>query len=302
MYSLEKLIHAIVSCATGDGNLLMNIGPMPTGEIEPRQAERLKEAGGWLAKYGHTVYGTRGGPWQNAKWGGATRKENSVFVHVFNWKDKETLSLLPLPEKVISAQLLTGGTVTFKQSGKSLDLTVPAANHDPIDTIIELKLESPSRTLIQGEPIRSIFADGDLGEPITDGASVSISSSGQGNHMDNLQRAFTPTNRNTIHTGPQENPWMAIDLGRNRNIKGMRIDPHNSGEKELETLVVQCSTDGRNWTEVWQCTQPDSIMEFPITTLKAGVRVPGVEARHVRLMLKNPKSRLALYHVQIHGE
>ena len=54
----------LVNAVGGDGNLLLNVGPMPDGRIEPRQVERLKEIGQWLAKYGESIYGTRGGPFQ----------------------------------------------------------------------------------------------------------------------------------------------------------------------------------------------------------------------------------------------
>ena len=54
----------LIRCAGGDGNLLLNVGPMPTGEIAPEQAERLRQIGAWLAQYGESIYGTRGGPVQ----------------------------------------------------------------------------------------------------------------------------------------------------------------------------------------------------------------------------------------------
>jgi len=48
MKSLKECIQTLLRTAGGDGNLLFNVGPMPTGEIEPRQVERLKEMGpGW---------------------------------------------------------------------------------------------------------------------------------------------------------------------------------------------------------------------------------------------------------------
>jgi len=59
--SLEECVHTLVTCAGGDGNLLLNVGPMPTGEIEPRQVARLKEIGAWLAKFGTTIYETGAG-------------------------------------------------------------------------------------------------------------------------------------------------------------------------------------------------------------------------------------------------
>ncbi|HNU99503.1 MAG: alpha-L-fucosidase [Verrucomicrobia bacterium] len=38
-----------MTCVGGDGNFLLNVRPMRTGEIEAHQAERLKEMGAWLA-------------------------------------------------------------------------------------------------------------------------------------------------------------------------------------------------------------------------------------------------------------
>jgi len=66
-----------VTCAGRNGNLALNTGPMPDGRIEPRQAERFREIGQWLAQHGESIYGTRGGPF----WGLdclTTRKGNTV--------------------------------------------------------------------------------------------------------------------------------------------------------------------------------------------------------------------------------
>ena len=57
-----ECIHVLVSCAAGDGNLALNTGPMPDGQIEPRQVEIFQGIGAWLKKYGESIYGTRGGP------------------------------------------------------------------------------------------------------------------------------------------------------------------------------------------------------------------------------------------------
>jgi alpha-L-fucosidase len=302
MYTLDKLIRAIVSCATGDGNLLMNVGPMPTGQIEQRQADRLKEAGDWLTAYGHSIYNTRGGPYRNAKWGGSTRRGNTVFIHVFDWKGQETLRLLPLPQKITASRVLTGGTVVVTQTANGIDLAVPVAERNAINTIIELTLDAPSIDLVKGESIRSIFEGGGLGEVITAGAVVTLSSSAQGNSMENLQRLFDPANKPAPATDIQDDPWISIDLGRTRTVKGLRIEPLNGNDRKLESLVVQVSTDGQTWNEAWRCPAAEPILECPITTVVAGAAVPGVQARHVRLMIRSAKSKLALRHVQVHGE
>ena len=68
MKSLKECIQTLLQVVGGDGNLLLNVGPMPDGRIEPRQAERLAEIGRWLERYGDGVYATRGGPFQPGHW------------------------------------------------------------------------------------------------------------------------------------------------------------------------------------------------------------------------------------------
>ena len=81
--SLEQCVQTLVRCAGGDGNLLLNVGPMLTGAIDPRQAQRLREIGSWLERYGESIYGTRGGPLKPTKAYATTRKGNTVYLHVF---------------------------------------------------------------------------------------------------------------------------------------------------------------------------------------------------------------------------
>ena len=59
--SATDCIRILARCAGGDGNLLLNVGPMPTGEIEPRQVEVLRGIGNWLKCNGQSIYGTREG-------------------------------------------------------------------------------------------------------------------------------------------------------------------------------------------------------------------------------------------------
>jgi alpha-L-fucosidase len=43
-----EVIRILAQCAGGDGNLLLDVGPMPDGRIEPRQVETLEKIGAWL--------------------------------------------------------------------------------------------------------------------------------------------------------------------------------------------------------------------------------------------------------------
>jgi alpha-L-fucosidase len=140
MKSLKECLQTLINCAGGDGNLLFNVGPMPTGEIEPRQVERLKEMGVWLKKYGRTIYGTRGGPFKPGTWGASTHQGNRIYLHVFKWPDAG-LVLPPIETRIKSGKILTGGKVELKQTSAGLTILVPKQYHRDIATVIELKLD-----------------------------------------------------------------------------------------------------------------------------------------------------------------
>jgi alpha-L-fucosidase len=138
--SLKQCLQTLIRCAGGDGNLLFNVGPMPAGEIEPRQVARLKEMGDWLKRYGKSVYGTRGGPFKPGKWGASTRSGNTIYLHVLEWPEQGLQ--LPSPGKsIVSFKVLTGGKAEVKQTGQGLAVSAPPESRRDIDTIIALKLD-----------------------------------------------------------------------------------------------------------------------------------------------------------------
>ncbi|HEX4851139.1 MAG TPA: alpha-L-fucosidase, partial [Puia sp.] len=67
--SLKSLIQLLVNDAGFGANLLLNIGPMPNGEIQPEFVDRLSGMGEWLATYGPTIYGTHAGYTRPTDWG-----------------------------------------------------------------------------------------------------------------------------------------------------------------------------------------------------------------------------------------
>jgi alpha-L-fucosidase len=137
--STRDIVHLLVRAAGSNANLLLNVGPMPDGRIQPEFATRLREVGDWTSKFGESIYGTRGGPIQPHPWGVTTRKGNRVYVHVLDAIDSSLL-LAPLPSTVKSATLLNGGkAITFKTGEFGVVLTLPK-DLDPIDTIIVLEL------------------------------------------------------------------------------------------------------------------------------------------------------------------
>ena len=142
--SIEDCVRILVQCATGGGNLLLNVGPMPSGEIEPRQEEVLKGLGAWLSRYGESIYGTRGGPVRNGAWGGMTNKGNVVYVHILEW-DGDSVKLPALKAKIVESRVLTGGEAKIEQAADGIVIRMPVGSQDKLDTIVKLELERPGR-------------------------------------------------------------------------------------------------------------------------------------------------------------
>ena len=144
--SADEVIHILAQCAGGDGNLLLDVGPMPDGRIEPRQVEVLKQVGDWLDKNGKSIYGTRGGPWKPTKAIASTRKGKTIYLHILR-AQSDTIELPDIAIKIKSASLLGGGEVKSVQRDGKLILTVPAALREASDTVVKLTLKASAMDL-----------------------------------------------------------------------------------------------------------------------------------------------------------
>lgn len=150
--SVKQLVHYLVNAAGRNANLLLNVGPLPDGTIDPESSERLLGMGRWLETYAPAVQGTRSGPVAPQTWGVTTRRDATIYVHLLN-----------PPEKVDgwitltgSAKLPAGELTRFDRDervasrrNEAGDLEVQLAEFDEIDTILTLnaKEDQAERTI-----------------------------------------------------------------------------------------------------------------------------------------------------------
>ena len=147
MKSKKECIQTLVQTAAGNGNLLLNVGPMLDGRIEARQVNRLKEMGDWLKLYGESVYNTKGGPYKPNKIFATTRKGNKIYLHVFPAENNQ-LSLPALPGVVINkAWFLKGQPVQVTQDEKNIRISLPAKMPDEDCAVIVLELNKNAETI-----------------------------------------------------------------------------------------------------------------------------------------------------------
>jgi alpha-L-fucosidase len=139
--STADLIRYLVRAAGRNANFLLNVGPMPNGEIQPEFVQRLREVGKWTKQFGDSVYGTRGGPVAAGPWGVTTERGSTVYVHVLDWNEP-VLALAGVPRAVRSAKLLRDGSnVEFSTVKGGLVLKLPEAQAEEVDRIVALELE-----------------------------------------------------------------------------------------------------------------------------------------------------------------
>ena len=149
--TVPQLVMMLVSCASQGGNLILNIGPMGDGSVQPEAAERLKAIGDWLRRNGDgaSVYGTERATceWMNFAFGQspATVRGRTMYWHVPRWYGPD-LWIGGMETPVRRASILsTGQEVAFEQTFEPtvrLHLKgMPAEAPDPVATVIALECD-----------------------------------------------------------------------------------------------------------------------------------------------------------------
>ncbi|MBZ5857509.1 alpha-L-fucosidase [Flavihumibacter profundi] len=142
--SAAEIVHLLVKGAGLNANLLLNIGPMPNGVVQPEFQSRLDSVGAWMAVNGESIYGTQGVGLTKASWGTATRKGNTIYLHILS-SPGESLVINDLPfKKIKSITVLKNGKQLTGFSLKNKTLTIPQVSQvekDPFDTVLKLDIQ-----------------------------------------------------------------------------------------------------------------------------------------------------------------
>jgi alpha-L-fucosidase len=266
MKSLKDCVHTLVRVVGGDGNFLFNVGPMPDGRIEPRQADRLREIGTWLRKNGQSIYGTRGGPYKPGLWGASTYRDNKIFLHVLNWPQQGLI--LPAPQKkVVASSLLNGGDVTVKQTAEVIKIAAPKDQQSDIDTIIVLELDGPASQI----PPTAIAP-----ESLTSGKKATASNIFQNSPEHSPEKAVDDdqSTRWATDSGTTQ-AWLEVDLGKPLTFDRVTI---NEAYDRIRKFELQ-RKDGEQWVTFFQGTTvgSDYSSQFPPVTT-GRVRLNIIEA------------------------
>ena len=244
--SLDELLGLLVTTVTGDGNLLLNVGPMPDGRIEPRQADRLRQMGDWLKENADAIYGTRGGPWVNGMWGGSTYRGNTIYVHLLRPAPGDRLRLAPLPHHILSAELHTrGALIKFTQDNNGVTLMIPETLYVSPVTIIKLTVAEPVAPGQKLGKTGGLFTDEVVfGHALKHNVTARSS---RGEPVQSSDGAWS------VHIDNERNLEVIFDLGRPRQLTGLySVNAEPGTIKSHASLDVSLSVNGHEWQEVWR--------------------------------------------------
>lgn len=142
----RQIVELLADCSSRGGNLLLNVGPTPDGEIPPQAVEPLLGAGAWLGRCGEAVYGTQASPFRKRPaFGHVTRKGRLLYLFVADAKPSQVLSLPGLETEIRSVELV-GGEVKGGDCAHGVRArdTVVLLPHDlvpdPLMTVVRVEL------------------------------------------------------------------------------------------------------------------------------------------------------------------
>ncbi|HEV2393234.1 MAG TPA: alpha-L-fucosidase [Verrucomicrobiae bacterium] len=154
----SHFIRLLAKAAARGGNILMNVGPMGDGRMDPKDLAILDGIGAWWKLNGESIRGTTRSPLAVQSWGESTLKGNTLYLHVFDWPASGKLVVGGLMSAVKTAHVLSAspcGPLTISRLNP-LDLTItglPAAPPEQADSVIALEctgeIQSDPRRLLQ---------------------------------------------------------------------------------------------------------------------------------------------------------
>jgi alpha-L-fucosidase len=168
-------IQLLAKAAARGGNVLLNLGPMGDGRYDPKDVAILEGIGAWMKGNADSIRGTTRTPLPVQAWGESTRKDGTLYLHVFTWPREGRLLLGGLRSPVKRAFLLADpgrAALPVERAGdKDVLIRLPRNAPDAADTVVALEVEGevatdPARLLSTDVPSDTLRAfDGQLRGP-----------------------------------------------------------------------------------------------------------------------------------------
>ena len=261
--STTDLLQKLIDIVSKGGNFLLNVGPNAYGVIPEVCQQNLREMGDWLKINGEAIYGTKASPFPYLSYGRATRKGQTLYLHLFEWPKDGKLNV-PLTNKMTNTYLLADPKTSLKISAGKENATIQLPNYAPdkIASVVAIQFE--------GEPVVL---------PIpSQGKKVIASSTEENNSTTRLTDGDPKTIWKAVKG--EKSATLEIDLEKQVAIQCLSlVEPWHpwSGIRQKQELQY---LDGSSWKTIFneETDGTGLTKSFPV-----------VKAQKFRLILKNEK-------------
>ena len=170
MKTPEQLIQYLVQAAQGEGNYLLNIGPMPDGRIRTEEIERLTRIGKWIAVNEKAIRSSERCDLIGSSQPGVvdlnlqgmwTRRGKTAYWCIFRWPGCRATAVRVDTPPVRAKILATGENVPFvynAETGKLILKNLPPLPPDDLCSVLEIEFENIPKCKAEPSPAGWLFA------------------------------------------------------------------------------------------------------------------------------------------------
>ena len=147
----RQIVRMFCDCLTLGGNMLLDVGPMEDGTLDPRQVKILEDLGGWIHDNEEAVYETGKGLDYNHFLGGSTISADQKIIYLFVYdKPLEYLCVKGIKTPVKKVTVLHNGEeLSFRYTGAlpwsgipgTLWIKADEMQLHPMVTVLKVELE-----------------------------------------------------------------------------------------------------------------------------------------------------------------
>ncbi len=262
---MSEAATTLLRCVGGNGNLLLNVGPDSLGQIPKSFQDRLIQLGEWLKPRAQSVYNTKGGPYTPSNDYVCCYNNKTMYLNIMSMKG-DTITLPPLPAKILDATLLSGKKVRFIQQDKSVKVIIPSTDREKIATLITITTNQPLNQLSLIIPFSTsgslaygckAIASSSLGQFLHDPSAAFDDNPktcwklGRKNGADfsAYYGKFLSYRSKEIEPLYNDSGWIEADLGKPQTVKSIYLSEFITLNSEINGFEVKYEKDGK-WITV----------------------------------------------------
>lgn len=134
-------VRLLATAVSRGGNILMNVGPMGNGRWSDADLNIFSKIGQWMSVNGNSIHGAGAARLPLQSWGVVTEKQDTLFLHVFNWPKNGRITLGGYDGDILKAQLLAdkGRKLSWKRiSPDDISLSLGTERPDTMNSVVAL--------------------------------------------------------------------------------------------------------------------------------------------------------------------